>query len=342
MSRRGFLAAALATGAAVALPPALRRRIGSAAADATDATFFTTAQYDTCAAICARIVPDSTVGPAFVDRFLTGPGVFVHGPYTGRNPFPDPATGLASTTFPSDDALTGPLPLSPVQELTWKLALDGEAALDNPPSGLTISPAWRAQLGDVLPAPTSLRQTYIDGLAAFDEYSQSVFGSPFAAAPAEQQDVMLELAGNVVVSQFPFPSPPAAPDAAKALFPHITVHTFQACYGLPEYRGTSDTTGMLWDEIGWDGDTQPLGNSIYWNDAFEPGRGPNRGFGDPAGFEPRGTYREFRPVSTIGEHGDHRDATTADLATLIDALKARQAAPLQGAPLKDAPMKGTQ
>jgi hypothetical protein len=319
ITRRAFLAAALATGAAVALPPGLRRRMADAA---NPASFFTGGQRATCDAICARIVPGSTVGGEFIDRFLTGPGIFAAGQYTGRNPFPDPATGGPSTSFPPDSALDAFVALSPVQALTWAVVLDGAAAFDNPPAGMTVSPAYRAQIGDVLDAPVGLRQIYVDGLAAFDEYSQSAFGVPFAAATAEQQDVMLEMAGNAVVSAFPFPSPPAAPDAAKALFPQITVHTFQGCYGLPEYRGTNDAATTLWASVGWDGDTQPLGNSIYWDSAFGPGEGPNRGFGRRGVFEPRGTYREYRPVSSL-EGGDGRQCTEADLAPLVTWLRTK-------------------
>src|SRR5204863_491240 len=123
------------------------------------------------------------------------------------------------------------------------------------------------------------------------------FNTPFASANSTQQDLLLEAAGNVILSNFPIPG--TAPDAAKALFPLIVVHTFQATYGLPEYRGQHTDAGV-WRSVGWDGDTQPLGNSIYDERLFGPGKGPNAGFGDTRVYQPRGGYRERRPVSTLG------------------------------------------
>jgi hypothetical protein len=133
---------------------------------------------------------------------------------------------------------------------------------------------------------------------------------------------MIEAAGNVVASQFPLPSPPAAPDDAKSLFPHVVINTFQGTYGLPEYRWLNgpDST-RIWAEIGWDGDTQPLGNSIYDENLYGPGQGPNAGFGEAGVFEPRGAYKEYRPVSYLD--GTGTELTETDIAPLIQGLKAK-------------------
>jgi hypothetical protein len=138
--------------------------------------------------------------------------------------------------------------------------------------------------------------------------------------------VLLAAAGNVVLAALPLPipSPPAAPDAAKALFPTITVHTFQAVYGLPEYRGLAAEPGV-WRAIGWDGDTVPLGSSIYDESLHGPGQGPNRGFGETGVYEPRGGYRELRPVSYLHE-GDN-ELRQSDVVAIIDALRAGRVRP---------------
>ncbi|MHB8671289.1 MAG: gluconate 2-dehydrogenase subunit 3 family protein [Acidimicrobiales bacterium] len=338
----------------------LRPPRGTTAAGAGGATplpagglfFLDPGRYATATAICARIVPTGANpadspgateahAAAFIDRFLAafelpaavadGPAIYVHGRYSGRNPLPDNATGKPSSTFPPDDFLTVPssgqpkfhaMPLGTYQALSWKVQLYGTSALASLPAG--ASPAWRSQVGGLIPAPTGLRSLYHDGLKAFDDYSRQTFGVPFTQATPQEQDLMLEAAGNVVVSQFPLPTPPGAPSEAKALFPSITIHTFQGCYGLPEYRwlnkdDSADPTG-LWRLIGWDGDTQPLGNSIYDESAFGPGQGPNQGFGDPAVFQPRGDYREYRPVSTLGP-GDGLELAKADLAPMVEALR---------------------
>jgi hypothetical protein len=111
---------------------------------------------------------------------------------------------------------------------------------------------------------------------------------------------MLALAGNIVLDNLGLPLPPVLvvpPPAAQALFPTVLSHTFEACYGLPEYRWLRDNP--LWKGIGYDGDTQPLGNSVY--DAqlpgAGPGEGPNEGFGEPGVYVPTGGYREYRPMS---------------------------------------------
>jgi len=348
LSRRDFLVAALATGATVAVSPRLQAAIRHVTADGAGASemyFFNAARARTCAAISARIVPsgsDPKTDPGateahavvFIDRFLAafdlptavadGPAIYIRGRYSGRSPYPNDATGKPSSSSPPDDFLHGRraqfIPLSRYETLSWRAELEGTSALDRPPTGMYVSKKWRAQIGKVLPAPVSLRRTYADGLDAFDAYSKSTFGSPFASADPSVQDLMLEAAGNVIVSQFPLPSPPAAPDAARALFPLITIHTFQGCYGLPEYRWL--TENPLWQAVAWDGDTQPLGNSIYDARAFGPGKGPNAGFGDPHVYQPRGTYREHRHVSGLGS-GSATTLSKRDVAPLVKALRAQ-------------------
>jgi hypothetical protein len=360
VSRRQFLAAAATTGAAAALPFDLLRAARAATPATTTSTsttptfyFLTRAEQTTCEALCARIVPSSdpvTDAPApgateagaavFIDRFLAAfmlpatvadnPAIYLHGRYSGRNPYPDNQSGTPSRTYPPDDLLTSSsgqahfISLSPLQELSWRAILEGpKRALAKAPPG--VSHAWATQVtGGTIPAPPDggLQQIYRKGLAAFDEYSKSLFGIGFAQASPTEQDLMVEAAGNVVVSQVPLPAPPAAPADAKALFPYVVINTFQGTYGLPEYRwmGGPDST-LIWKEIGWDGDTQPLGNSIYDENLYSPGHGPNAGFGDPDVYEPRGGYKEYRPVSYLDQNAP--ELTEHDVAPLIDALEAR-------------------
>src|SRR5437660_6838236 len=138
----------------------------------------------------------------------------------------------------------------------------------------------------------------------------SLFGTGFAQATPQQQDLMLEAAGNPVLGGIfgNIPRLPAAPPPdAINLYAPISVHTFQACFGLPEY-GTHGGPPM-WQWIIYEGDTQPLGNSIYDENLTDPEiaaisaqtgaqQGQNAGFGDPAVYQPTGGYREHRQVST--------------------------------------------
>jgi hypothetical protein len=357
MSRRQFVVAAVATGAAATLPLDLLRSAmaaTTAAPSSSSATyFFTPTERVACEALCSRIVPSTdpmTGEPApgaleagavvFIDRFLAAfmlpatvadnPAIYLHGRFSGRNPYPNSQNGTPSGTSPPDDMLTSStgqahfLPLSLLQELSWRCVLEG------PKSALAGAPAWASKTWvaqvekGTIPAPPDggLQQIYRQGVAAFDDYSKSLFGVPFAQASSAEQDVMIEAAGNVIVSQAPLPSPPAAPVAAKALFPYLVMNAFQGTYGLPEYRWmTGPGSTKIWREIGWDGDTQPLGNTIYDENLYGPGRGPNAGFGEAGVYEPRGGYREFRPVSYLDSNGSA--LSEEDIAPLIKALKAR-------------------
>ena len=331
LSRRDFLVAALAMGATVAVSPRLEAAIRQVTASgSTDLYFLTPARARTCTAICARIVPSESGSPGateahavtFIDRFLAafelpsvvadGPAIYIRGRFSDRN------------EHAGDDFLSGArahfLPLTGHQEMSWRSELYGTTALDHPPAGTFMSKKWRAQVGNLLPAPVSIRRAYAAGLDAFDAYSKQTFGTPFASAQSLEQDVLLAAAGNVILSQFPLPSPPGAPDAAKSLFPLITVHTFQATYGLPEYRWQHNDAGV-WESVAWDGDTQPEGNSIYDSRMFGPGKGPNAGFGDPHVYIPRGGYRERRPVSTLGGGGTM--LSKKNVAPLVKALRAQ-------------------
>ncbi|MHB1446644.1 MAG: gluconate 2-dehydrogenase subunit 3 family protein [Acidimicrobiales bacterium] len=365
INRRQFLGAALAGGAVVALPLEIHRALAASARTAARSAgtaafyFFTPEQRSTCQALSARIVPstDPVTGAfspgateaaavVYIDRFLGAfdlpkavadePAIYLTGRWSGRNPFPDAADGEPSSTFPPDQMLSSDgqahfMALSPLQVLSWRSLLVGfaQAVSEAPP---WVSDTWAAQVrSGTIPRPPEggLQAVYRLGLAAFDSYSESVYGVPFAQASPDQQDLLIEAAGNVVLSPFPLPSPPAAPAAAKALFPYVVLHTFQGCYGLPEYRWMSGASStFMWQEIGWDGDTQPLGNSVYDETLYGPGQGPNAGFGDAEVYLPRGGYKEYRPVSYLGNSsGVANELTAADVAPWAAAPRGARPSP---------------
>lgn len=342
LSRRQFLLAAAASGAVVALPAGLLQAARAATSTATDVFYFLTdAEMAICAAICRQIVPseDPVTGAVvpgateagavvFIDRLLAAfqlpsdvadhPAIYLQGPYSNRNAYPDFSTGEPSADFPPDAMMAHFVDIDALQELAWRMLIEGQTkALAEAPTWL--SKTWIAQVqAGTIPGPAAegLQQIYRAGLAAFDSYSKSLFQVPFAQANFEEQFVMLQAAGNVVLSQFPLPAPVGAPADAKTLFPYVVNHTYAGTYGLPEYRGRD--SNPVWAEIRWDGDTQPLGNSIYDENLFGPGEGPNAGFGEEGVFVPRGGYKEHRPVSFIGpEEGP--ELTESDIAPLVEA-----------------------
>ena len=292
----------------------------------------------------------------FIDRFLaafelpstvaadsvTGeasPPIWLSGPFSNRNPYPDsspyPAssTGEPTSTYPPDsfysDGQMHTISPTSAQAIVWKAQLYGFSAL--PPVTDPVMGTWSSQVrSGLIPGLTSqgLRQIYADGLDALDSWSQTVSGQHFAEATTEQQDLMLAAAGNVVLaavapqvtsnlpSQFPQAAPPAA---AQTLYPFLATHTFQACYGLPEYRQLD--SNPLWKMIGYDGDTMPLGNSVYGSTL----EGDNEGFGayptvdDPV-YTITGGYHEYRPVSYIPDE-DGTALTETQAQQIVRFLK---------------------
>jgi|SRR5579875_1675844 len=351
LSRRQFIQMAVVAGAAAAIPPVFESFRQAAGADTEAAFFLTPQRWATCQALCSRIVPtgsDPATDPgateahavAFIDRFLAAfelpssvadnPPIWVTGNFSGRNP--TSRDGYATSDFPPDaflsDSGTGHfLGLTPTQEVSWRLQLYGPDYLKTLPPW--VSKKWASQIASLIPVayPQGLRQLYDDGLDAFDSWSKSTFGTTFAGASPEEQDAMLAVAGNVVLSNVwtnvPLPTPPAPPAAASELVPAITLHTFQATYGLPEYAWLNQVDDPAyverlggtaqWRAIAYDGDTEPLGNSLFDPNMYGPGEGPNEGFGMEGVYVPFGGYREFRPVSTLGDSGTVLSAADAEI-----------------------------
>jgi len=281
----------------------------------------------------------STVAP-LADQ----PAIYLRGRFSGRNPHPsaDPDVTPAGPYPPDDLESAGGerhfLGLSPQQAIAWYARLYG--TLQGLPSqlrqGFTPSPTW---LGQVLsstpsiPGAQGLRPLYLAGLAAFDAWSTQNFGTGFAGATPLEQEALVAVVANPIVNAassnglpgLPKPLPnPVPPADAASLFSVLVLHTIQGCYALPEYGGNGGSRDpgakpATWASIGWDGDTMPLGNSLYDADAYGPGQGPNAGYGDPAVFQPQGTYVEFRPVSTPGD--DDTLATADDLRALVQHLQ---------------------
>lgn len=362
---------AMTAGAAAgaALPEVVAKWVGQTAlADSQTMYFLTAIREATCAAACARIVPtgsDAVADPGatqaeavvFIDRFLAafdelkaaasdGPPIWLSGPFSNRNPFPDNRTGTTGHRYPAADSMLStsgqmqsllsasitPPEITPAQAAIWKAQLHGYSSLSGNGKWVSqVNGSYKDSSGSSVSIPgvpaQGLRTIYNEGLDALNAWSHQVTGQPFAAASTTEQDLMLAAAGNVVLAailpQVPLsslPVDPAPPAAAQNLFPYLVTHTFQACYGLPEYRQLD--SNPLWQMIGYDGDTVPLGNSIYGSEV----PGDNDGFGvDPTTGEPLpgisgGGYNEYRPVSYITD-GDASALTPAQATQIVKFLK---------------------
>ncbi len=181
-----------------------------------------------------------TTSSIFHGPVLAGPPefdgrpIFAGGPFSGRTPFPDPATGTPSNNFPPNAFLT-PLPLTRLQRLAWTVRIHGADAVpevaDNP-------------LARTLP-DVDLRNRYRDGLATVQALSLSQSGAPFEALdPAEQDMVLTTLKRQ-----------------QRRFYDLLVDHTVEGLLAAPEYGGNRD--GIGWELVGFDGDSQPLGYTIF-------------------------------------------------------------------------------
>lgn len=147
-------------------------------------------------------------------------------------------TGRPSQEFPADD-FSNFLPLSPARELAWRIRIYGSASVEG------------GDFNDAILGPTrGWRDVYREGLAALDAAAREMNGTEPAGAPANVIDAALTAAGRAVDGFH------------RTLFEHA----IEGTYGDPVYGGNADRAG--WIAAGWDGDSQPLGHSVWTPDGY--------------------------------------------------------------------------
>lgn len=296
----------------------------------------------------------STTTPIWLEGRFSGRSPFGNpAPRSNPSSGPQAADDFEQATA-SDGTATGIrfLDLTPAQMVSWYLRIYGTVPSPLPPWWPTTSGAgwapdakWESQVapGGLIPGAQPLRAMYAQGLSAFDDWSNQNFGTGFASGSSQEQDVLVALASNPVLGAASsgglpgLPAPlanPVPPPAAAQLFPVAVLHAIQGTYGLPEYRGQGDASvygtalepaaGTVWAAIGWDGDTQPLGSSVYQyaaSGALNAGY-PQATYTDTAGrAQPQGGYVEVRPVSTP-DPGALGVASSTQIAQLFQSLVA--------------------
>jgi hypothetical protein len=229
--------------------------------------FFSTAELATLAAACDRILPGAAAAgaTAFIEKLLTAfdfdpPPIFAGGPFSGRAPYPDPATGAPSTDYPAND-FAGFLPLTAGQDLAWRIRLYGSAAT----AGGDFNDA-------VLGPVVGWRDHYREGVTALADRARADFDAGFATLSLAEQDRVIDA---VTQTHSPFVD-------------LLVDHTVESLAAAPEYGGNA--AGAGWAMLHYDGDSQPLGYSLYdprtdtYSDRTDlPNTGPNPGE-DYAGF----------------------------------------------------------
>ena len=204
--------------------------------------FFTDLERATLDAATALILPtDADAGAReahavdYIEALLTAfeydpPLIFAGGPFSGRKPFPDGATGEPSDDVPKN-ALERFVPLPRVKEIAWRVRIYGSA---NVPGG---------DFNDTVLGPTKgWRDLYREGLQALDAKARELLGAAFVDLPPEQQDEAL------VQTDFAFLGP-------------LIEHTLEGCFAVPEYGGNAELANWRW--VRFDGDSQPLGFSVF-------------------------------------------------------------------------------
>jgi len=250
LTRRRFLQGAGAVLAALALPLVTFERVAAA----RRGHFLTRRELRTLEALCDRIIPPDdepgagALGAArYIHNLLRAldrrtPRVFAGGPYSGRMPFSDARTGTPSRKRPRNDFKRF-LALTELQEMRWRAELFGSSTVPE-------LAALDAQRGGPL---TGLRDVYRQGLARVDEIARAETGTSFAKLDASAQDAVFA----VLDTSFP----PDPRRGNRTFMDLLIQHTIEGCFAPPEYGGNS--RGRGWQIVGLEGDSQPLGFSLY-------------------------------------------------------------------------------
>jgi hypothetical protein len=252
LGRREFLRALGIVLAALSMPLVRAERAVARARGG----FFTKQERATLEALVDRIIPpdDGTPGgkalgaARYVEQLLTAldkkkTRLYAGGPFSGRNPYPDPKTGAPSRRRPRN-SFKRFIPPTRTQALFWRGELFGTA-------GIPELAALDAQLGG---PKQGLRDVYRAGLARVDEVALATKGGAFASLSAADQDAVLTM---LDMGAF-------APDPRRdgQTFTGLLIgHTLEGCFAVPEYGGNADLQG--WALMGLEGDVQPLGYSIF-------------------------------------------------------------------------------
>lgn len=254
LTRRQFLGAASAALVVAASP---WTRVEQAWA-ARRGHFFTKAERRTLDALVDTILPpDADPGASalgvvrYLDRYLTAfdfrtPLVYAGGPYSGRQPFIDYATGAPSRKKPKND-FQHFVPTTRLQTLHFRWELLGTAGLD--PAEQALVAPLDAQLGGPL---AGLRDVYRSGLAQLDALARTEAGNAFAKLDAGAQATVRDLART----RFP-----VDPRRGRGFVDLVVQHTIEGCFAAPEYGGNRKRRG--WTLLGVEGDSQPLGYALY-------------------------------------------------------------------------------
>jgi hypothetical protein len=209
------------------------RSAGAAGQRAENGRFFTDHQYEVIRAVTRVVIPEDAQPGAvtaqvvdFIDYLLGAfsvdpPRIFAQGPYSGRH------GGEANFDVY--------LPLSRVQEISWRNYIEGSQGL-----------AEREFNGPVV----GMQEIYATGVEKIDDVSQSQYGEPFGELTAAEQAKVFRKTSD---------------EFQDAIFNHV----IDGMYGAPEYGGNARLVG--WKNVDYPGDRQPIGWNRQQVEQLDPG-----------------------------------------------------------------------
>jgi hypothetical protein len=205
----------------------------AAESSAEDGRFFTAHQYEVVRALTGVIIPEGGSPGAmtanvvdYID-FLLGaftvdpPRLFARGPLSGRHG--------------GDANFDTYLPLTRVQEISWRTYLEGSQGI-----------AEREFNGPVV----GMQEIYTTGVQALDEVAQSQYGKPFVKLTRREKAAAFR-------------------KTSQAFQEAVVRHTVEGMYAAPEYGGNADLIG--WKNLGYEGDRQPIGYNRRQVEEPDPG-----------------------------------------------------------------------
>jgi hypothetical protein len=258
--------------------------------------FLTACELDTLDALCERILPaDEDPGAKalgashYIHALLTAldgplPTVFTGGPFSGRQPYPDVEHGTASDDRPPD-AFRHFAPLGRLERLAWRAELYGSASVPE-------LAALDVQQGG---PKKGLRDVYREGLEKVDAVARATQGDVFRRLLPPQQDAVL------TALDAPGVFPPDPRRGNRTFMDHLIQHTLEGCFAAPEYGGNRDARG--WAMLGVEGDSQPLGFSLFSRTAGDYHERPDHPVSTPNPDE-RDAIGALvpRPLTADGQH----------------------------------------
>lgn len=251
-----------------------------------DRHFFTLQQRATIEAIAGTLIPeDATVGAIesgaveYIDRYLGAfkaatPDIFRSGPFSGREPFPDPVTGAASDMFP-DNSFMQVLPMSRLQELAFRREFFGSESIINGAINAPIIDDW-----------PGIHLLYEQAITQLEEAAGRAGAASLSELDEERQ---LE-----------------AFDQTDARFRSTFIaHLAQGMFSAPEYGGNKAL--VTWQDYYYDGDSQPLGHTLYdsvTQTLYDRADAPNQTIDEDAFSDPMSeSVLELINAITLGQGG---------------------------------------